>query len=72
MDATPMKDCTRQSDHRFTPDARGLDRCAFCGRTWAETVRGFGLSGDLPGQNAGRSARFRRMSDEMNHEAGLV
>lgn len=54
MDATPMKDCEKQSDHVFHVDYDGNERCAFCYRTWAQTVRGVGIGGDLPGRNASR------------------
>ena len=63
----PTKDCQRQTDHVFEKDARGVDRCAFCSRTWAETVRGFGLSGDLPGRHGALMDLNRRA----NHEAGF-
>lgn len=68
MDATPMKDCARQTDHRFQPDHRGVERCAFCERTWAETVRGFGLAGDLPG----RMGKYHDLNKKLNAEAGLA
>lgn len=63
MDMTPTKDCEKQSDHAFQVDTRGVERCAFCARTWAETVRGFGMAGDLPGYNRG-------LSEKLNREAG--
>lgn len=61
-----MKDCVRRADHHFERDAHGVERCAFCLRTWAETVRGFGLAGDLPG----RSGKWADLSKRYNAEAG--
>lgn len=66
MDATAMKDCQRQSDHVFQADSRGVERCAFCNRPWSETVRGFGLTGDLPG----RMGKYHDLNKKLNAEAG--
>lgn len=68
MDMTPTKDCERRSDHVFDTDTRGVDRCVFCARTWAETVRGFGLAGDLPG----RHGKWADLNRRYNAEAGLA
>lgn len=68
MDMTPTKDCEKRSDHVFQTDTRGVDRCAFCHRTWAETMRGFGVGGDLPG----RMGKYHDLNKKYNAEAGLL
>lgn len=67
MDVTPQKDCARQSDHVFAAGHDGVDRCAFCGRRWVDTVRGVGIGGDLPG----RMGKYHDLNKRYNAEAGL-
>jgi hypothetical protein len=55
--------CERRTDHKFEQDTNGVERCVHCQVTWAESVRGFGLAGDLPGYNRG-------LSEKLNREAG--